>query len=551
MALIPKPWARMAGVAGVGLLLVALFGYLLADDLTGAVVGLLAAGLAALSAWVLLVPEDLQNWLSGRQAAAGTTSVVLLGMFIALWVVIYDQIDRQDLTADFTRVARYTLNEPSQRAIDRIRRAERPVRIVGFYPRQSLRDQEAADIILRQYDELGGALIDVRFIDPDEEPILASLYGYNLRRGDDPTALFVSFLDEEGNPDLPSVRFIGGPNERDISTALLQMVTEGEAVLYFVTGHNELALSSQAGTGLSRVANALVELQMGFGEVNLLTEEVPEDADVLVIPGPSSAFEPQEVERVRAFVERGGDLLVLGNPPFIDSTFGGSNTTFLLDDPLNQFFWEEFGVRMGENLVVDEGASVDSPFNPVPGINAQHDMFLGVPPSNIILVLARSIEFVPQPTNARQASYSRELLLFSSEESYAETTLTTFESGALSAFDPGQDVRGPLPLGVAVRSISELQRQDGTRAVFIGDVDWMRNEILTAVPGHADLLFSVLGWLTGTTDAALIDAISDTTLLPISATDQERQRISILTTLVVPGLVLAVGGLVWVARRRR
>lgn len=50
-------------------------------------------------------------------------------------------------------------------------------------------------------------------------------------------------------------------------------------------------------------------------DLSLLTEEsVPEDADCLLINGPDSDLSQDEVEAIQAYLDTGGDLIVLTDP---------------------------------------------------------------------------------------------------------------------------------------------------------------------------------------------------------------------------------------------
>lgn len=544
---------RALGIIGTLLLFAALIFLLLDNSLSTRVLVSGIVGIAGLIGWGVLAPEDIRLWLTGRQAAAGTTSFIATALFAAIVIMIYAQVEQRQLTADLTFIARYSLGQDSLQVVEQIKNAGRPIQITAFYPREYLRQREAANIILRQYDSAGDDLLHVRYVDPDQEPLFARSFGYqNLTDKED--AIFISYLTEDGNPDLTSIRYIGEANERVISTTLLEMLTVSGPLFYFTEGHTELQIDSQAGTGLSRATNVLALNNFRVATVNLLTTgRVPEDASALVIASPSSEFAPAEVEMIAAYLASGGRLIVLANPPYIDPTFGGRNITLQEDNPLNQYLWEEFGVRFNNTLVVDAGSSVGNEYSPVPRLNAGQEMFLTfAPDTTMILSLARSLEVITQPSNPTQAQYAREILLASSENSYAERTLEQVEAGGdPSDFDENLDEQGPLILGVAIRHTNEINREAGARIVLIGDVDWLTNDMLVQVPGNGLVWDAVVKWVVGSPDAVLPAAQRDMSLLPVSATDQERQRISIITTLLLPGMVLAAGFLVWAMRRNR
>lgn len=554
--MIPERLVRGASMVGTLAIFAALVAFLYEGEVTPVVFALLALGIAGLSVWIVFAPEEVRALLSGRRIAAGTTSLILLVLFVVGVIVVYVQIDRRNITVDLTDGAQFSLNEASLSAIQRVQQSGVTIRLVAFYPREYLRERESADIILRQYDAEGQEAIELQYVDPAEDPILAGTYGYDALENKI-NAIFATVLDENGDPIIASVQYIGAANERAISNTLVAMLTAGTSNFYFVQGHNELSIESQAGTGIFRARRVLESvLNVQVAELNLLTaESIPDDATALVIVGPSSAFDQKEVALIAAYVETGGRLIVLANPPYIDPVFGGVNDTLLVDDPLTAFLWDEFGVRLRQDLVVELESSFDSEFNPIPAFYSSSnpitlDFSDNLP---IVLSLVRSIEIVETPTE-RQNRYLREPLMLSSDQSYGETNLQNFAGGdALAEFNEGEDTPGRLVMGVAVRTPPALNENadEGARLVMVGDVDWLTNDFLVGFEGNGLFWNNIASWIVATDENLVFEAQIDADLLPISATEQQRQRVSLFTTFIMPFFVLAIGALVWFVRRRR
>ena len=68
--------------------------------------------------------------------------------------------------------------------------------------------------------------------------------------------------------------------------------------------------------GLSQVENFLQERNFELANLDLsIDPNIPDDADLVVIPSPQAALLPEEVEKLRRYLgERNGRMLVLLNP---------------------------------------------------------------------------------------------------------------------------------------------------------------------------------------------------------------------------------------------
>lgn len=578
--------ARWGAMVGAIALLGALIIYLAEDKLTDEAFAMLMVGVVGLGAWFLIAPDELRSWLSGRQIYYGTGTVVVTVIFIGLVSSGYAFIQHQQITGDLTTYQKYTLDQVSLDAVDRLvkqidqveqgaitedgRPLEITAKIVGFYPRSQLREREAADIILRQFVDAGEGKIAVEYIDPDESPLQASRFGYGLdsSSGSIIGPLFLTLVDQDndtrGFQPLP----IGEPNERNISTAIVQLLVAGQFKVYFVTGHIENELSSEASLGLSRAALGLVEgLGIEVAELDLSqVETIPDDASAVVISSPQTDYSASEIAKIDAYIQQGGRMLITADPPYVDYRItSGTNISFLEDGLFNQYLWNEFGVRFREDLVSEAAdSSVDSELTLIVQRFGSHESVADFPNTAPIFTLVRSIETLEEVTggipegNTNQESYIRSPILFSSEESFGEFGLPDADGNySLSLvnlenptdFTDGLDIRGPLVLAVAIQVPLEEQAAITPRVILVGDSDWMTNGLITQA-ANTYLWQSFIDWLIGSAEVVTPPAATRPDLLPVTVTDRERNRIQLLTLVLLPGLVLGAGVLVWGTRRR-
>jgi hypothetical protein len=174
----------------------------------------------------------------------------------------------------------------------------------------------------------GSPRVRVRFVDPDREP---AAFAETVRRhafvlgraGAGPGSLEQGVLVEAGErvafrsleelfpPAAERDRSSSVPVavEAQLTAAILQVAAVARPVVCLTTGHGEWELAGPEAEELLRA-----HLESEAYEVRTLdpaADAEPERCAALVLGGPSRAFLPREVERLRERLEAGGRLLVL------------------------------------------------------------------------------------------------------------------------------------------------------------------------------------------------------------------------------------------------
>lgn len=108
------------------------------------------------------------------------------------------------------------------------------------------------------------------------------------------------------------------PFESEITAALKTLVGKSPLIA-FVTGHGERGSGDYSDKGYAAFAknpgfrNALINQGYQVRELTL-GQPVAGDVDAIVISDMKSPFTPEEYENYRSYVERGGNLIILGEP---------------------------------------------------------------------------------------------------------------------------------------------------------------------------------------------------------------------------------------------
>lgn len=537
-------WSSVIGALG---LVAAGLIWLASGELSGWVFASVVTGVAGIALWMGLAPNEFAAWLAGRQTRYGTSSILLTILFVGAIAYAYVLTDRANLTTDFTTAQRYSLNTPTLHTIEQLQERGFRVRIVGFFTRNKLREQESADVLLRQYEAASDGAIEVEYIDPDEQPDVAQRFGYQA--GYDGT-LFLAVLGPDGTIDPRTTPlYLGAVNERDITTGLKTIAAAGEFKVYFTTGHGELDLENTESFGISGLRFSLVNEGIGVEPLSLLEVSdtgVPADADALFIVGPDAPFSRAEVDVIRAYMERGGRLAIFADPTRADLV-GQDGTTFLAEgSPFSDYLWEEFGVRAPNELVLEFDSSFGSEFNPILRAELPNPLLSLAYNADIVARWVRVIELVDVPTTPAQNSYAREPLLATTSNSFAEADLAELVQTGQTDFERS----GPLIVGVTVRRTLESQEVVQPRLVLIGDSDIVANEFAQEYAGNVWLWTDTVDWLTGFVDVISFTPVTDPTRLSLVASDQELNTIAVVTMVILPGTVLLSGVVVWWYRRR-
>lgn len=331
------------------------------------------------------------------------------------------------------------------------------------------------------------------------------------------------------------------PTEELITQAIFQFLHAEKKTIYFLSGHGEHdPQSAQPKTGYSAARAALEnegfvirQLQLGRGE------KVPADAAVVVISGPQADLLEEEIADLERYLMQGGRLLLMINP---------------LAAPHLTAFLARYGVTLAEDVVYDPenrlfGGDALSPL--ISLYNASHPIVKDFN-VNTLFSLARSVEPASDPQN--EGGFTVVPFCRTGPGSWAR-----FRSGAEGpggAIDFEGTKARPGPISVAVAGVAKLDGQEEgseARLVVYGDSDFASNALLPLL-GNKDLFLNTIEWLVG--EEKLIterpkDRETQSQLSDIYLTARQSWLLFWLSVVVEPGLVLLVGAVVSVYRRRK
>jgi ABC-2 type transport system permease protein len=483
---------------------------------------------------------------------------------------------RHYLRGDWTRARLYQVSDKSVSVLRHLPR--RVDAYVFLYPRRESEDARALGGMLRELCDRFARYAPDRFhaeiIDPDRNPARAEAmqkkYGVGAYEMGQGVVIFVSgkqskFLtrddlvdyDLEGEPEeTPDAggRLRAWKGEPAFVSALLTVSRDDPPSLCFVKGHGEPDIESFEDGGYATFAEELRRDAYRTRALDRLAPApIPADCALLVIAEPQQAYSDAEVTALDAHLARGGRLLMMLGPVFNHDASGFADLGL---EPLAQ----RWGVRLGNNLVVDpahasdvEGPSVWTTRDYAPGAAAVLTRLSGrvtVWPRTREVGAAADVQAPPRAPAAAPPPITRELV-HTSDAGWGETDLATIRGEADLAFDPGRDVKGPVPVAVAVERPAAGSASPITRLAVFGTGRLVMNYRLAGTllrDYDRDLVLSTIAWLTDRQERSGIGPkVPERVRLTL-----EEGTVARAFRLFVIGLPLGclmLAGLVWYRRR--
>lgn len=398
-------------------------------------------------------------------------SVLLLGTLLLTLALVMQHNFRWDGTSEKI----YTMADETIRLLRRME--DKPLEVLAFYPHHDMA-RSGFETFLKQC-RLYHPRFRYHFYDPDSVPSLAKKHNVKV--------FFTVVILYDGRSEN-----LVGPSEEGFANALLRLANPKRFNLCFASGHGESGLADPERTGLSQFKTMLEAMDFGTHEIILLRDGVPEICNVLVIAGPHQDFDPAEFRHLKKSFAKGTGILFLVDP--MDPGAGRSYRDFMQD----------FGMILGEDVVVDKASRLEGGDFLVPLVNqyvTTHPITSRFNQPTFFPV-TRSV----QPSSEHEKTLEVVPLAVTSPESWAETDLGTLENGE-ARFDPAGDLQGPIVVAVAVEGTFQPDSQEALeqewqllkdrkkgRMVVIGDSDFMTNAYLN-LAGNFDFILSSLQWL--------------------------------------------------------
>lgn len=472
---------------------------------------------------------NVNNWIT-----------VILGFAIFFMVnyLGYRYYERKDLSQ-----SRYY--ELSPKTIGLLNKLDSPVRITTYLASSELKGE--IENLIKEYQFRGGKNIQVERIDPYLDMDRAEALQKKFNFGKDENLVIFEYKDRSkyisdsqladydnsgammGRPP----RLVAFKGEQQF-TATIQSLMEGKpAKIYFLTGHGERELENLTSpSGYGELETRIKRENIECATLNLATvQELPKDADAVVIAGPKQPLSTTEVQAISNYLDQKGKVILLQDP----ETVSGLETLA-----------EKFGIKIQNDWVVARSRllGTDVLVGPLGQTFADHPAVKALRSYTLQMSSARSVS---ASTTADKAVSSKVTELVKTPQGFwGETNLTDRKP----QYDPNTDIAGPLCLA-AVYDGGDIPNEGvsvaGTRFMVVGGSLFLANQNLDGV--GVDFFSNSLNWMLKKEIAIGISPkVPQEYALNLS--EPQLRTMYGLSMGAIPLVALVMGLFVWYSRRK-
>lgn len=461
---------------------------------------------------VLQERQSILHFLTMKTTKHGMNMGALIGLVLVVLIVVNFLSVRHYVVWDFSGNKVNTLSDQSLKILNSLD-SELSVRF--FYKKGVEGNEEnrkAFRELIKKYQDKS-PYIKLEFVEVNEHPDLAEAYGVTKGSG-------VVFLEYKGHKSR-----IEKIEEQEVSNALVKVTRDKDKTVYFVVGHGENDLEeAKEATGLNAVKLMLENNRYVVKTIALnLNAKIPDDADVVVVVGPTQAYIDYELQALEAYLQRGGGLFIALKSKH---TEGLERLLAKLGvEPMNNYILNVVDTAMGKGL--QQGQTLGTVFS-----NSSDITKVFGKDEAVVFRNPMSFKKTKLPEGV-----SFDDLVKTPETSMAFNTLDIKNEGPAGAYTLVYDEKGKFP---------GAKDQD-FHMVVAGDTDFLGNQLLYQGLNR-DLLLNTMASLAKEQNLISI-APREPNVTQLSYTDTKFYLFLIFFVIPLPILLLSSSVVLWIRRR--
>jgi len=508
--------------------------------------GSLIFGAILFVGWLLMAPKNGVSPVRGRTLRYGGTSVIITILVLVALGALYILVRGLNVRQDLTESDEFSLTTESRQAMELLGADPTApgVRLLAFYGFDQTSDRDRDTLLFDGYVEASNGKVTYQFLDPDLDRQIADQYGVT-RSG----AIAVVPL-KDGEPDVENAEMMTFLDQGTLTNDILKVAAQGNFAAYFLVVDegvsDSMSLIKQTlTTTFDWTVRDLPLSQLTSPEAEFRLGDPANDGEVVIIPGGRRPLSADELQDLENYINNGGDLVI-----FAGGVFNADQESLATDPALNDFLFNNFGLRFNKDMVIDQVQAFRRPQTPVvTNLDSQSYITNNNILANGAVVFDLTNSITMADTLPENVEVSR--LAQTSPDSYTKTDITSLLSGDPDALNKtDEDASGPF-----VVAASAENTQTGAHIVLFGSVSPALDAIAQLSDQTSlDVSFNSLIWATQFND--FFQSIN----IPqqqrpqdafFVASQQQLRNINFLTQWLLPFGLLAIGGLVLWSRRER
>ena len=333
--------------------------------------------------------------------------------------------------------------------------------------------------------------------------------------------------------------------EQKLTNSILAVTLDNAPKIYFLTGHGEYTLKdymTTLNTKLKGEVNEVESLDL------LVTNEIPSDCQVLAVVSPTTDFTDYETDIITSYINNGGDILWL-------SDYSTSGTLTNVNKILNMY-----GIDLANNGIIleqDKSAMLmQTPNLILPNLSSESEITSPIVSGGKVLLFNSGKIDIKSNEELENLGVDVTKLLTTTNSAIFRTDLSNSSTSPSSGEEAKEYVVGAL----ATKTISNDDESEDAKksnlviyanAIFAIDYPiQISNQAAYAIDfyNNQDLILNSISYLTERTDTITIRKTY--TSVPYTATASQDIVVRLII-FIVPLVIIAIGIVVWVIRKRR
>jgi len=476
--------------------------------------------------------KNIKSFFNEKKLKKGGLTTITIALSLAILIALNLAIGKLNWSKDLTKNKIFTLSDQTYKILDNLKQ---DVTIYGFY--QSGQENYTVKTILDQY-VAHSKHIKIVYKDPSKYPQLAQKFNKDNSKVDvgsvvvengskfkvlDPNSFLNADYSDPSNPSTPTAQSLAV--EQNITSGILYVTSNKSTTVYTLQGQGESEISSEVGNQLSLENYTVASVNLSLKDASL-----KEDSILLVI-SPKRDLSAPEADTVKSYLSKGGKALFL-----MDLTEN--------DLPNFKSVLNYYGLSLQRDITV-EGNSAYVSQNPISLLPDQksHDILNSLISNNLRVLIpgAQSIAI----SKDKRSSLTIEPLLTTTNDSWGKTNLKTDTLEKQAG-----DLNGPFNIAVAVTDKSNNPKISDTKIVVVANSTFTSQQVISlSNNANLDFFMNSVSWAQGKKDSISVRPKNlDNYTLQVSALS--RLMASTFVVLIIPAVVLIIGIVVWIKRRK-